>query len=132
MKFLKEIISLICILIFVIGSNFFIENKTRKIVDNIDINMNVIIKKFLEEDSYDKKEIEDMVEKFEEDWNDAEAKLSYFAEHNELEKVTTDVVILKTKIKMDEKEDAYEKMEEIKFKIEHIKNKQKFKLNNVF
>lgn len=132
MRFLKEILALLFIIIFIIGTDIFFSRIVEKSVGEIDDELNIIIEQISKEEKFEKIDILEKVEKFEHNWNKIEEKLSYFVEHNELEKVTEDIVIMKANVNMEEREDAYQKMEEIKFKIEHIKNKQKLKLNNIF
>ena len=86
----------------------------------------------LSEENYIKEQEIKKIEELEESWKEIEDKLAYFAEHDELEKVTVAILKTKANIEADMKEDAYEKMQEIKFRIQHIKTKQKFRLNNVF
>lgn len=53
-------------------------------------------------------------------------------EHNELEEITKLVNSLVFSIENDKKENINETIDEIKFKMEHIENKQKVKIENIF
>lgn len=132
MRFFKESLALFFIIIFIIGSDIFFSQITEKSVEKMDNKLNILIEKISNEEKFEKEELLKQVKEFESDWNEIEEKLSYFVEHDELEKVTEDIVIMKANVNMEEKEESFQKMEEIKFTIEHIKNKQKLKLNNIF
>ena len=132
MRFLKEIVVLVLIIIFLIISDVYVSGYTQKTIEKMDKKMDELIELVLNSEDYSKEEILDKIEKFEDEWKNIEERLAYFAEHNELEKVSVAIVMMKANTAMDMQEDAYEKMKEIKFKIEHIKQKQKFALNNLF
>ena len=53
-------------------------------------------------------------------------------EHNELEKVSNDVVIIESNFESDETEKTLENIAELKFMLEHIQEKNKLKLKNIF
>lgn len=131
MRFLREYLILLFIIIFIIGSDFFISKITKELIEKMDVKINLIDSKLFVDD-YNKEEIMKEINEFEGEWKVTEDKMSYFAEHEELEKVSAEIVAMKSNLEMDRKQEAYENIEKIKFKIEHIKNKQKFELNNVF
>ena len=131
MRFIKEYIVLISIIVFLIVSEIYISSITEKSIEESEKMVDYIIKEALVED-YNKDEEIEKVEKFEKEWKKIENKLSYFIEHDELEKVGVAIVEMKAYVETDLKENAYEKMKEIKFRIDHIKTKQKFELNNLF
>ena len=53
-------------------------------------------------------------------------------EHDELEKVGVLVDNIKSDIANDSMDEINEKVDEIKFLLEHVKNKQKIELKNIF
>ena len=91
-----------------------------------------ILENALSKENYVKEDEIKNIEEFEKEWKDIENKLAYFIEHDELEKVGVAIILMKANVEADLKEDAYEKMQELKFRIEHIKTKQKLELNNFF
>ncbi len=131
MRFLKEVLALSFIVIFLFVSDILIFRFTNKSIEKMDEKIGEIIE-IVYNETYEKEILLQKIESFENDWKNIEEKLSYFSEHEELEKVSVTTTLMKANVQMDAKEDAYEKMEEIKFRIEHIKNKQRFKLNNIF
>lgn len=65
-------------------------------------------------------------------WFEFESKASFFAEHNELEKVSIRVSLIKKSLEIDEKEEAERGLTELKFLIDHIYEKDKLKMKNIF
>ena len=70
--------------------------------------------------------------KLKEKWFKAEKKLSFFAEHDELEKISYAITILEENAKNNEYNDALENIVEANYWLEHVKEKDSFKLKNIF
>ena len=132
MRFFKEIIVLTTISVFLIVSDTCITKFTQNSIDEINTKVDSILEKALNEENYIKDDEIKKINDLENSWKEIENKLAYFTEHDELEKVTVDINTIKAYAEADLQKDAYEKMKELKYRIEHIKAKQKFKLNNMF
>ena len=65
-------------------------------------------------------------------WEEKQKKLAYYIEHDELEKVHTAIVTMKSYIKTNDFSSAMAELEEGKFVIEHIQEKNSFNLQNIF
>lgn len=132
MRFFKEIIALIFIIAFLIISDVYVSRYTQSAIEEMDKKTDEIINLVLNHEEYNEEDSLNKINDFEKEWKEVEDKLAYFSEHDELEKVSVSITLMKANMEMNMKEDAYEKMQEIKFRIEHIKTKQKFALNNLF
>ena len=132
MRFLKEYIVLIIIFILLITFDVLSRNYTEKSIQFLNSEVDEIIKISLYEENFDNNKILKKIEEFEKDWKKRQEIMSFYAEHNELEKVNVAISLMKSKIEVNKIEDAYENMVEIKYRIEHIKEKQELKLNNIF
>ena len=132
MKFIKEYIAIIIIVIIIIISDFVTSNIIKKSVQECEVKVNNITNRMLNEENYNEKEVQKEINDLEKRWQSLAEKISFFAEHDELEKVSNEIVVLKANIEINEKENVYESLKEISFKIRHLEQKQKFKLNNVF
>ena len=132
MRFFKEIIALIFIIAFLIISDEYVSRYTQSAIEEMDKKTDEIINLVLNHEEYNEEDSLNKINDFEKEWKEVEDKLAYFSEHDELEKVSVSITLMKANMEMNMKEDAYEKMQEIKFRIEHIKTKQKFALNNLF
>ena len=65
-------------------------------------------------------------------WLEFEKKAAYYVEHNELEKVSLKVGLIKKTIEINETDLTVEYLEEIKFLLDHIYDKDKLRLKNIF
>lgn len=74
------------------------------------------------------KEIEEITE----NWNIRYEKLAYYIEHDELEKVKTKLVNIKSNIESEEEGDAKQNTDEAIYLLEHIKDKNNLDLKDIF
>lgn len=125
MRFIKETIGIILIIVFVIS----IEIITEKITNN---SLRVISQEITNIEENGEEKIEENVNKLSEAWKNEESKLSCYMEHDELEEISKLINSLKFSSKKNDTEKIEENIDEIKFKMEHIKNKQKVKIKNIF
>ena len=72
------------------------------------------------------------IDKISNNWEKRRQKLSYFIEHDELEKVETNLTNIKSYIESAELNMAISSIDEAKFILEHIKEKNAFNLENIF
>lgn len=124
MRFIKETIGIVLIIVFVIC----IEIITGKITNNSLQNISKEIEKVEKEEV----EAQNAVSSLSEVWKVEESKLSCYMEHDELEEISKLINSLEFYSKSNDIESIDEEINEIKFKLEHIKNKQKVKIKNIF
>ena len=126
---IKEILICIIIVTGIIGLELFTQNFTEKTVKEITASFskigNEIVKQNIEQINIELENISDK-------WEEKQKKLAYYIEHDELEKVHTAIVIMKSYIKTNDFSSAMAELEEGKFVIEHIKEKNSFNLQNIF
>lgn len=65
-------------------------------------------------------------------WKEESEQLALFVEHNELEKVSNDIVIIRSNFETNETDKVFENIAELKFMLEHIEEKNQIKLKNIF
>ena len=65
-------------------------------------------------------------------WKDVKNIMSYFIEHDELEKVETDLVGLNSFIDMKEEKEAVAELNRAIFVLKHIEDKNNLNLRNIF
>ena len=126
---IKETVICIIIVIGIIGLEQLTQNFTEKTVKEIRETFskieNEIVKQNIEQI---KIELENISNK----WEEKQKRLAYYIEHDELEKVHTAIVTMKSYIKTNDFASAMAELEEGKFVIEHIKEKNSFNLQNIF
>lgn len=88
------------------------------------------LKQALIEEDYS--ESKNRSEKLKEKWDESENKLAYFIEHDELEKISSQIAIMNENTNNKEYKLALEDNIETKFLLEHVKDKLKLKIKNVF
>ena len=79
-----------------------------------------------------KDDIQQKLNNIEKAWEKYSEKLAYYIEHNELEKVDTEIVKAKADIEVQNYAIAIENLERCTFILEHIKDKNSLKIVNVF
>lgn len=125
----KEIIVSAIILIAIIVLNICVSQ-------HIDKKMNYVVTKLgelkgeLEVENFD--ESQKKIDEIDEYWKNSENILSFFIEHDELEKVITELTSLKAYIKLENSEEAIETLDKMTFIINHIEEKDDLKLKNIF
>ena len=124
----KELIISAIVVIFLIIANIlignFIDGKMNQTVSILEE-----VKKGIQNDDFAMaKQKLDEAENF---WNESEEIISFFVEHNELEKVNTEFAALRAYVQLEEDE-ALENLNKVSFIIEHIEEKDDLRLKNIF
>lgn len=129
MRFIKEYSIIIIILVIVFYIDFVTSKSLEDAVNWARDGITSIENKINENNEV---EAQDEFYDFEEKWKEKVQNLSLFVEHNELEKVSNDIVIIESNFETNETEKALENIAELKFMLEHIEEKNKLKLKNIF
>lgn len=141
MKLKKEVILIIIILISIIildfVTNYISEKSVKEIMVKLDeISILIETAKYQnnqnELSSETEKNLEEKVSNLKNEWNNKQNKLAMFVEHDELEKVTISIVLLEENIKNLEFVNAQENEAEVKYWLNHFKEKEKLNLKNIF
>ena len=136
----KEII----IAIFIISLVSISDIVTTKITDEkmIDIGnkletLEVLIQENMKEENFEKRDIENKTIKnyvieVKNEWINHEEILSLYIEHEELEKIGTEVNSLYSYIESNDDTECLDSIARLEFILEHLSKKQDFRLNNFF
>ena len=127
----KEILILGIILALIFVGEFITENYTKETIDKISYDLmemrsQIVNDKKINVDD-DKKNIDD-INSYIKSRHD---KLSYYIEHNELNKVRTELVILESDIDVEDYQDAVARIDNSILILNIIKEKSKFNLKNI-
>lgn len=79
-----------------------------------------------------KEKLENEIKKLKEEWQEINYKMSYYIEHDELEKVNSAIVKLESSMKIEQYSDAIPELENCKYILEHIRDKQAIRAINFF
>ncbi len=129
MRFIKEYIVISAILIIVFGIEYFTKNKLDYSIKLIRDNIYDV------EKSINEKNIKNAKKKIIEiknNWKKEYETLALFVEHNELEKISNDIVTIEANFESEEEDMLMENIAELKFMLSHIQEKNKLNLKNIF
>lgn len=126
----KELIICIIIIILVVGFNIITQSYTTKSVEEINESLENLKEKL--EENINKEELQISMNDIMENWKKKFNILAYFIEHDELEKAETELTALKANIEVEEYEQAIPELEKTIFILNHIKDKFKLEIKNVF
>lgn len=124
----KEIVITVIILVAIIGLNAFVGKYVDDKLNYVLSELNDL-RPLVEEEKYE--EANQKINEIDEYWKKSEDIVSFFVEHDELEKVMTEYTSLKTYCKL-EQEEAFEALDKMVFIIKHIEEKDDLKLKNIF
>ena len=124
-----KVIVIIVFMIVILVLNWLVGSYTDKAINNMEAGV-AQLKKTLLAGNYE--ESKKQSEKLRDNWNEYENKFAYFMDHEEIEKLIVKVAAIAENASNKEYELALEDSIETKFLLEHVKDKLKWKLNNVF
>lgn len=126
----KEAIITISIVLLILLAEWLTQKYTHKSFAEVEENLIQLKEEILQTNANNSQLIE-KTEQISELWESKQENLSYYLEHNELEKVNTQIVLIKGYLESDSPQDAIPDLEEGLYIIEHIKEKEAFKLKNI-
>lgn len=136
----KQVIIIFVVIVAIIIANITTQNNTNNAVEAMSKNLSELREKIYKlnesEESLDvNKEQEESTKKMEEIeslWEEKDETMSYYIEHNELEKVKTELTKLKANIETKDYQTAVESLDNCAFILKHIKDKSALKIVNIF
>ena len=127
----KEIIICSIVIIIVVGLNILTENYTKESVALMTGNLENLKENMISEEQ-NKENINKQIDDILNNWNERHKKLAYYIEHDELEKVETELVLLKGNIEVKQYEQGVPNLSNCIFILEHIKEKTALQIKNIF
>ena len=125
----KEILIIIIVLVLVVSLDIITNNYTTYAANSLSDELlelrDFILKK-------DKNNIDKKIEEIDKNWNKYNQKLSYYMEHDELEKVGNGLTALKAHLDVEEYSDSIENIDANIFILQHIQEKEKFSISSLF
>lgn len=132
----KETIICIIIVITINVGNIITQKYTKESVETLSNGLEILKTDLKNElDSNEKEANEEILEKIDkirENWESRHDKLAYYIEHNELEKVESNLTALNSFVQTKEYADAIKELDESVFVLRHIQEKYAFNLKNIF
>lgn len=127
----KEWIVCLVVIFIVAVTNIITQNYTNKSVEYMDSKLETLKGELMKEE-IQKEVVEGQMQDVMKDWKEKYKKLAYYIEHDELEKVETELTSLEAHIDIEEYEDGVPELEKSIFILNHIKEKFKFDIKNIF
>ena len=125
----KEIIIIVIVLIIIIGLDVVSRNYTEKAVKEITSNLDELKIEILNENyERSKNKMKGTMDLWKEKYN----ILAYYIEHDELEKVETELTRLSADIDMKEYKHCINELNTTIFILNHIKQKEEFDVKSIF
>ena len=129
MRFLREYLIIIILLSFILLMEYLTSQSLAEATSWMrDAVIGIETKMKEKQESQAQQEFYELKDK----WKQKAESLALFVEHNELEKVSNDIVIIESNFETNETEKILENIAELKFMLEHIEEKNQLKLKNIF
>lgn len=125
----KEIIISVCIIVMVIVADLFTQNYTKKSVNKLSSELDILKNYLVEENEYGAKE---QAQKANESLEEIHSNLAYFIEHDEIEKIETNFTSCKSFVNTKNYNLAINELEKTIFVLNHLTDKNSFNLENIF
>lgn len=127
----KETIICIVIVMAIIFGNNTTQNYTKESVSELSSGL-MQLRESAKKENLEKETIKEKAENIYNQWEKRHGKLAYFIEHDELEKVETELVTIKSDIETETYEELISGIDRSVFILKHIEDKYAFNLENVF
>ena len=130
----KEIFIVIIIIIAIVSIDVLTNNYTKKNFGRIDEKLEEIkeigLSLINEEDKED--ELKNKLGELEKDWHNINSKTAFFLEHDELEKINSSMIKFKSYFELEEYTEAIPELENCRFILKHLQDKEAIDLINLF
>ncbi len=131
----KELIIVIIIVIAIIIIDTVTHNYTTYSFEKINNELEQIkeiSKKIDDQEKNSQQELQEKIKTMEEDWKIINRKTAFYIEHEELEKVNASMIKFKSYIQLEEYTEAIPELENCKYILDHIREKEKMQIINLF
>ena len=129
-KMYKEIIVCIIVIALIFSIDLISNNYTKKVFEEMNEILGNLRNEMIKEE--DNAKINEEIKKIEKKWNESFKTLSFYIEHNELEKVAKQITLIKGNADAKEYSQAIPQLDECVFLLNHIKDKESLLIRNLF
>lgn len=125
----QKILLMLGIISFIVILEIFINTSTDKLLDETSKKLEQLKVELKEENYEESKRKSEELNKI---WFEYENKLSFFIQHDEVEKVTTKIAVISENADNGKFKSALEDLMETTYLLDHVKDKNKLKWKNIF
>ncbi|HCC04386.1 MAG TPA: hypothetical protein DEP51_06015 [Clostridiales bacterium] len=129
MKMYKEISIIIIIILVIFIGDFITQKYTKKNVESLTNELNELKQNIINNSSYNANEKTKIIQS---KIDNVHHKLSYYLEHNEIEKIETTFTSCKSFVETEDYNEAICEVEKTIFLVNHLSDKYSFNLDNIF
>lgn len=127
----KEEIITIIIIIFVIATEIITQKHTNNSLSELDQRLGDLKEKALTKE-YSNEELIQTTEEIDKCWEKKDDILSFYLEHEELEKISEQLKVIKADFESNLEEEVVPEIEKGIYLLDHLKEKQKLSFKNIF
>lgn len=127
----KEIVISIIIVIAIILGNILTQGYIKKSVEETNQKLSKLRVELLKEEKQ-KDEVEKQIEEIHGKWDECYNIMAYFIEHDELEKVETQLQSIKGNVEIEEYAQAVPELDKCIYLLNHVKDKEALMIQNIF
>lgn len=127
----KELIITVIIVIVIFVASFITQNFTEKSISEMNGNLENLKHDVMNE-SKNSDELNDEIDEIYNIWEEKFKVLTFYIEHNDLEKVNTELKLIKGFIEAKEEEQGVPEIENCLYILKHLEDKQMITLKNIF
>lgn len=125
----KEFIIIVVVIVLIVGLDIITNKYTKDTVEIMSNELNILRKNILEED---KEKSQSQMQVIKEKWEERYKILAFYIEHDELEKVETEMTGLAADLNVEEYKHSIAELDTTIFILEHIQEKEEFHLRSIF
>ena len=125
----KELIIIVIVIAIIVGLDIITNRYTEQTLEILSNELNILKDYILKEN---KEKSEEQMQKIKQRWEERYEILAFYIEHDELEKVETEMVKLEADIEVEEFKHCVSELETTNFILEHIQEKEEMHLRSVF
>ena len=127
----KQVITIVIISILIFSLNKITQDYTDKTVETIREDLESIRQDIMT-GNFNNEDLKQNINKTYEKWEELDDKLAFYIEHNEIEKIKSSVISVRSYIEVQEYSQAIENIDKSIYVLEYIDEKEKISLDNIF
>ena len=117
----KELIIIVIVIALIVGLDIITNKYTNETLEVLSSELNILKDYILKEE---KESSQEQMKKIKQNWEERYKILAFYIEHDELEKVETEMVKLEADIEVEEFKHCISELETTNFILEHIQEKE--------
>lgn len=128
---MKQIIIMIIILIIIFSGSLYVQNFLKETSMPL-VSKLKEIKNDIENENIEDKEVKEKSEEIYKEWEDISKKWAIVVLHDEMDLIEMSLIKMRANVEMGNAEDSIQELETSIFLLEHIEEKEKTSLKNIF